>query len=89
MHLPVQQEGFLAYVRVFEYILVIIASVFLGIVKKRSYIYYGNLLVAAFLCFNAIQYIYGVPNSPAFQITATIFIGLWALSHMLELLRKN
>jgi hypothetical protein len=38
---------------------------------------------------NAINYVLGNPNSPAFQITITFFVGFWAITHLLDLLKKE
>jgi hypothetical protein len=84
------QPNLLAYIRVFEYVLVIIAAMFLIKKTPNCVICVANVLIAAFLCYNAIQYINGVPNSPSFQWAITIFVGLWALAHIIELSRgKN
>lgn len=79
--------GFLAYIRIFGYLLVIIAALFL-INKKPNPIYCLNIVIASLLCFNAIQFITGTPNTPTYQIAVTIFVGVWALAHVVELLKK-
>jgi len=48
-----------------------------------------NVVIASMLCFNAIQFIIGIPNAQAFQAIITILIGIWALAHVLELIGRN
>lgn len=78
---------FLAYLRLFEYLLVILAGLAL-VYKKKHLLCISNVLVAIALLHNSINYLTGEPNSYAFQVMFTIVAGIWAVAHVFELLRK-
>jgi len=82
-------NNLLAYIRIFEYLLIVFLCLGLLARKHRSFIYAGNILMSGFLMLNAINYVIGVPNSNSFQITITFFVGFWAVTHLLELLRRD
>lgn len=77
-----------AYIRIFEYLLVIFLCFGLLARKPRCYVFAGNILMAGFLMLNAINYIIGAPNTFSFQIAITLFVGFWAGTHLVDLLRK-
>lgn len=81
-------HDFLAYLRIFEYLLVIMLS--LGLLRRspRSYIFVGNVMMAGFLMMNAINYILGMPNAYSYQLIITVIVGIWAVTHLLEFLRS-
>jgi hypothetical protein len=82
-------NNFWAYIRIFEYLLVIFLCLGLLTRKPRSFIYAGNILMAGFLMINAINYVVGIPNTISFQISITFFVGFWAATHLLDLLKKE
>lgn len=82
-------DDLLAFIRVFTYLLIVILCLGLIANKPRRFVYAGNLLMAGFLMLNAINYIIGAPNTFSFQVTITLFVAVWAATHLLDLLKKE
>jgi hypothetical protein len=82
-------ENIWAYIRIFEYLLVIVLCFGLLARKPRCFVFAGNILMAGFLMLNAINYVIGAPNTFSFQIAITLFAGIWAVTHLLDLLKKE
>jgi len=79
---------FWAVLRIFEYLLVIVLA--LGLLRvKHCYVFIGNIIIATFLMMNAINYVLGNPNTYAFQIVFAVVVGVWAATHVMQLLKKE
>lgn len=79
---------FWALLRIFEYLLVVILA--FGLLKtKKCYVFIGNIIIATFLMLNAINYVLGNPNTESFQITFSLVVGLWAVTHLMQLFKKE
>ena len=81
-------QDFWAISRVFIYLLVIVVSLVL-IKKKPCYVFVGNVVLASFLMMNAINYIIGVRDTLGFQVVFTIVLVIWAIVHVIELLKRE